>query len=486
MTSRTKSIKRNFILNFIFTVSGIVFPLLAFPYASRILLPEGTGKVAFVSSIVSYFTMIGMLGVPVYGIRACAKVRNDKKLLSKTVFEIFILNSITMLLSLLLYFITIVSLPRLSELKTLFYINSLTLILNLFGFDWLYKALEEYEFITKRTVLIKCFALILLFFLVKESTDYTEYSIILIMASTGSYVFNFLNLRKVIDFSNIGNLKFFHHLKPMFTFFIMAVATTIYSSLDAIMLGFISGDQSVGYYNAAINIKNVLLSMITSLGAVLLPRLSVYVQQQKFDEFRTLTLQALQFVVYTSIPLTFYFIIFAESSIYFLSGIAYYGSVLPMQVVMPTLFLVGISNLIGIQILVPLDKETVVVKSVCIGAVVNLLINVLLIPIFGAVGAAVGTLVAEIFVTAYQLYYLRTFLKDIIIQIKWKNILISTVLASILVYIFREVNNFESPLIVLILSSIIFGMIYGIVLILMKDDALILLVKGLKSKNEKL
>lgn len=486
MSSQSKSIKRNFILNFIFTVSGVIFPLLAFPYASRILLPEGTGKVAFVTSIVSYFTMFGMLGIPIYGIRACAKVRYDKKLLSKTVIEIFILNSITMSVALLLYFVTIFSLPRLAELKSLFIINSITLILNLFGFDWLYKALEEYEYITKRAILLKCISLFMLFLLVKNQTDILQYSIILIIASTGSYVFNFLNLRNIIEFPKLSDLSFIEHLRPTFTFFVMAVATTIYSSLDAVMLGFISGDTTVGYYNAAINIKNVLLSLITSLGAVLLPRLSVYIQQNKNNEFRRLTLQAFQFVVYSSIPLALYFIIFAKPSVYFISGEAYEGSIIPMQVVMPTLFLVGVSNLIGIQILVPMDRELVVVKSVCIGAIVNVLINALLIPSLGAAGAAIGTLVAEICVTLYQVYSLRTFLKDIIHQIQWKNVFIASGLAGLNAFILNNNVDLELPFLILVITSITFGLSYIVYLLLLKDDLLVSVLKGFLGKNAKL
>ncbi|MDO5079053.1 MAG: flippase, partial [Streptococcus minor] len=393
-------------MNFILTMSNFIFPLITFPYVSRVLLPIGTGKVAFATSIVSYFSMIGMLGIPTYGIRACAKVRDNRDELSKTVQEIMIINSIAMSISLLLYVLAIFLVPRMAEDKTLFMINIATLVFNLIGCEWLYKAMEQYTYITIRSIILKLVSLILMFLMVHQKSDYVIYGGITILAGVGSNLFNFINLRKYLNMTWFPNMNLRQHIKPIFSFFIMTIATTVYTNLDSVMLGFLKGDEAVGYYTAAVKIKTILVSLVTSMGAVLLPRLSFYIKEGREKEFKQLTIRSLQFVCFLSVPLWVFFTLYAKEGVYFLSGEAYAGSIVPMQIIMPTLFFIGISNLLGIQILVPMDREKDVLNSVLLGAVVNLMINIITIPSFGATGAALGTLIAELFVTIYQVYVL--------------------------------------------------------------------------------
>ena len=242
-------------MNFILTISNVIFPLITFPYVSRILLPEGTGKVAFATSVVSYFSMIGMLGIPTYGIRTCAKVRDDKDKLSKTVQEIMVINTLAMSFSLITYIIAIFLVPRMTQDRMLFLINIATLFFNLIGCEWLYKALEQYSYITLRSIIFKFISLILMFLVIHQKSDYVLYGAITILASVGSNLFNFINLRRFLNLKWYPNMNLKQHLTPIFSFFMMTVATTIYTNLDSVMLGFMKGDDAVGYYNAAIKIK---------------------------------------------------------------------------------------------------------------------------------------------------------------------------------------------------------------------------------------
>lgn len=477
-----QSVKKNFVMNFILTISTFIFPLVTFPYASRILLPVGTGKVAFAMSVVSYFTMVGMLGIPTYGIRACAKVRDDKEKLSRTVQELMLINVLAMSISLVAYLVTIALVPRFAADRTLFLINGAALILNLIGCDWLYKGLEQYQYITIRSVLMKGIAIVLMFLLVKNEADYPIYGAITVMANVGSYLLNFIHLRHFITLKPYKELNIKQHLKPALTFFMMTVATTIYTSLDAIMLGFIKGDEAVGYYNAAVNIKTLLVSLVTSLGAVLLPRLSVYIQQQKMLEFRKLTSQALAFVCFSAIPLSLYFVLFAKEGIFFLSGDAYSGSIIPMQLVMPTLLFIGLSNLFGLQILVPTDREMVVVKSVSFGALVNLFLNAIFIPFLGAAGAALGTLVAELVVTAYQAYALKDFLKTILGEIDYGKLVGASILAGGLAYCLSLLISDTAYFLTLAITATVFGLAYLVLLVLLREKFTLSFIKETLNK----
>lgn len=182
--SKTKSLKLNFIMNTILTMSQFIFPLITFPYVSRILLPEGTGKVSFATSVVSYFAMFAQLGIPTYGIRACAKIRDNREKLTKTVQELFIINFTMSLIAYVALFGAIALVPRLQQDKSLFLIVSLTILFNAIGMEWLYKALEQYTYITIRSIIFKFIALVAMFALIHQKSDYVIYGGISILAAS--------------------------------------------------------------------------------------------------------------------------------------------------------------------------------------------------------------------------------------------------------------------------------------------------------------
>lgn len=352
---KKKSIKLNFVMNIILTMSSFIFPLITFPYVSRVLLPVGTGKVSMATSVITYFSMFAQLGIPTYGIRACAKVRDNREKLSKVAQELLIINIIMSMISYMVLIILLFYVPKFRCEKELYVMLSFNIILTSIGMEWLYKALEQYTYITVRSVIFKFIALIFMFFLVHKQTDYVIYGGITIFAASASNILNLINAHKFINLKPVGNYNFRRHLKPVLIFFAMSCATTIYTNLDTVMLGFMTTDTDVGYYNAAVKIKVILVSVVTSLGTVLLPRASYYIQRGELKEFHRITRKALNFVFLMATPLFVYFIYFAKEGIFFLSGNNYVGSIIPMQVIMPTLLLIGITNILGIQILVHED-----------------------------------------------------------------------------------------------------------------------------------
>lgn len=404
---KIRSVKFNAIMNTILTLSSFIFPLITFPYVSRILQPEGTGAVSFANSIVTYFTMIASLGVPTYGIRACSKARDNKEELSRTVQEILIINLVLTVFVYIAYLWAVLNVNKMHNESTLYMIMSLNILFNVIGVEWLYKGLEQYSYITVRSIAFKVISLVLMFLMVHQKSDYVLYGAITVIAGTGSNIFNLINLRKYIYLQPVKYYNFKKHLKPILVFFAMSVATTIYTNLDNVMLGFMTNEIQVGYYDAAVKIKNILVSFVTSLGPVLLPRATYYVENGQMDEFRRIIRKAYHFVWILGIPVMVYFMIMAKESVFLLSGESYMGSIVPMQIIMPTVVLIGLSNVLGIQILLPLGKEHLVFISEVAGAVIDLIINALLIPKWGAAGAAFGTLVAEMVVLLVQAWALR-------------------------------------------------------------------------------
>lgn len=400
------SLKLNFVMNAILTMSSFIFPLISYPYVSRILLPEGTGKVSFATSLIAYFIMFAQLGIPTYGVRACSRVRDDRQALTRTAQELLIINLIMTALSYTALFLALLFVPRLRAERTLYLLVSLSMIFNTIGMEWLYKALEQYTYITVRSIVFKIVALIAMFVLIHSREDYVIYGGITILASSASGICNFVHARRFISLRPVGGYRFRPHLKAVAVFFAMACASTVYTNLDTVMLGFMTSDETVGYYNAAVRIKSILVSIVTSLGAVLLPRASYYVERGEMDRFRQITRKALNFVFLAAVPMMIYFMVFARQGIFLLSGENYAGAVRPMQWIMPTLLFIGLSNVLGIQILVPLNREKVVLWSIIAGAAVDVVLNVALIPQYGASGAAAATSVAELVVLAVQFFVL--------------------------------------------------------------------------------
>ncbi len=432
------------------------------------LIHHLTGRVSFANSVVTYFVMISQLGIPTYGIRACAVVRDDEEKLKKTVYELFIINVVMSIFAYVVFFIALASVPRLRADRNLFLITSTLIFFNTIGVEWLYKALEQYTYITIRSIIFKFIALIAMFILVRNVDDYVIYGGISIFAASASNVFNFIRLRKIIGTKKVSNLNFKKHFKPVFMFFIISCATTIYTNLDNVMLGFMKDDVEVGYYNAATKIKNILVSIVTSLGTVLMPRASYYIQQEMWDEFYKLSKKAIKFVLLAATSMMIYFMIFAREGVLFLSGEAFGGAVVPMIIVMPTLLFIGLTNIMGIQMLIPMGKENAVMISTFAGAIVDLILNAIFIPFLDSSGAAIGTLVAELVVLIVQMVYLKKDVKYLYSNQSYFKIIIALAISTVVVL---AVKHFISGVLVkLVISAVLFFGVYVVMLYIMKEE----------------
>jgi len=462
------SVKKNFIMNAILKMSRFIFPLVTYAYVSRILLAEGMGRVSFASSVISYFSMFAQLGIPTYGIRVCATVRDDKEKLSRTAQELLIINIFTSLISYIALGIAIEAVAKFRSDRSLYIVLSSTIILTSIGMEWLYQALEKYTYITIRSIIFKILALVLMVLMVHSKSDYIIYGALSILAESASNIFNLLYSRHFISLKPVGNYNFRRHFKAIGIFFAMAVASTIYTQMDKTMLGFMAGDREVGFYDAATRIKGVLVGIVTSLGTVLLPRASYYVAKNDMENFKRIALKAIRFVFIISIPLALYFTIYADESIRIISGNGFDGAVIPMQIIMITIIFIGITNILGIQILVPLDHEKKVLYSEIAGALVNLIVNALLIPAMKSAGAAIGTVCAELAVLIYQAFVLRKEAGKLFHNQPYFKLAAGLLIAVLLSWPikFLGLNAFMT----LFLSFIIFFAAYFIVLLLLKEE----------------
>ena len=440
-------------MNALLTISQVIFPMITFPYYSRVLGAEGTGSISFALAVVSYFTMIASLGIPTYGIRACAKVRDDREKLSQTVQELLIINGITTFIMYIAYFLALFIVPRFYEQKEILLVVSISILLNTMGVQWLYSALEKYSYITACTVFFKILGVIFMFALIHSPEDYIIYGGISAIASYGSGILNFINIRKYVSLKKTGMYDFKRHLKPILTFFFMSASISIYTNLDQVMLGFMKTNTDVGYYSASVKIKTILVNVVTSLGTVLLPRMSFYIEKGEKEAFRRTVTKAFRFVIVAASSLMIFFIIFARESILALSGAEFLPAVLPMQL---------------------LGRENLVLKSILWGAAVDFVLNLILIPNYASSGAAFATVMAELVVLVVQCIYLRDLLTGLMKDIDLKKILIALACAGIVGVLLHVNINMQSASLIMALAvlggeAVVFFGIYGGLLLLMKE-----------------
>ncbi|WP_255334737.1 MULTISPECIES: flippase [Xenorhabdus] len=466
-------------MNMLLTVSNFLFPLITFPYVSRVLSPVGTGKVAFAYSIVSYFTILAAFGVTNYGIRACAQVRDDKEKLSKTVQEILAINIFLMVIVYALYLTGVYFVPELNVEKELFLISGVNILFTIVGVEWLYKGVEQYFYITIRSIIFKLIAFFLIFTFIKSPEDYSIYAFIIIFATVGSGVVNLYNLKNIIHIKRYAKYDLKKHIKPMAIFFIITIAVAFYVHVSVALLGFMQGNEEVGYYSAAYRIKDVMVSIITSLGAVLLSRLSYYVENNMQDKFNDVIEKSMQFIFIMSLPLVVFCILFAKSAVLILVGSAYEGSVVPLQVLSVIIFIVGISNLTGIQMLIPLKQEKYLCYSVVWAAIINMALNIVLIPRLGAVGTAISVAIAELSILLIQIYVLRKFSYILFGKINYIKLIISLGLASIFSICLNNYLQY-SEVIVFLISASMFFICYFLMLLIMKEMFILSVLNQIK------
>jgi O-antigen/teichoic acid export membrane protein len=406
LTAQT-SLKVNAAMNFAKVAAGMLFPLVTFPYVLRILGPEGTGKINFASSFVAYFTLLAALGIPLYGIREAARVRDDKPALSALVQELLAMHAIASAIALLAYLGTVALNHKVHQETLLFLIVGASIPLSVLSLDWLYQGLEKYVYTTALSLSFTALSVVALFLFVHHQGDYVVYAVISVVASLGSSVLNFWNARQVVFAERDRPWNFRRHLKPLATLYAFNFVVSLYLNLDTVMLGFLSTARSVGYYSSAMKLTKVLLSMVVSFGSVLLPRLSWYLANGKREEFDRVLRKSLGIVLLLCLPITTALMIIHREILLVFAGAQYLPASDCLVVTAPIILFIGLTNIFGIQILYPLGKERDVVVSVSVGAVVALVLNSLLIPRYAHLGAAWGTLIAECAVLAVQLVLVR-------------------------------------------------------------------------------
>lgn len=464
---KQKSLKKNAVYTFLRAFSNLAFPLITFPYASRILDPDGIGKINFSNSIVAFFITLALLGTNSYASREAAKIRDDKFLLTKFSKEILVINICSTVFSYLIFFVLLFTVPKFSSYVTIMLICSSKIFFTIFGMEWLYTATEEFKYITIRSFIFQIISLIFLFLFVHKKSDLYLYALFCVISAVGSNICNFINSRHYIDFSQKCNLEIKKHLKYIFVFFGMTLVTNVYTVLDTTMLGFLTDDVQVGYYSAATKIVKMVIGILTAVSGILLPRLSYYAEEKDRNTFNTLLCKSAVIFWMLCIPMTVGLYLLSEPLLLLFSGGKFLQALQPMYIITPIVFSISTASFIGCGISA-LRKEKISLISVCVGAVLNTTVNFILIPKFGASGAACGTIAAESAVMLVQLIYMRKYFFKKKILKNLMHITLATAIMGLCVLYLKSL--FVNPLQKIMIGFFSGITVYALILFLLHNE----------------
>lgn len=476
---RIHSVKFNVLMNMIITSSSLIFPLITIPYASRVLGAEGMGAVAFAQSVSSYFSLVAILGVTYYGVKVCAEIRTNRLALSKVVKEILIILLCSTLVVYLAYTICIFTVPRFISEKALFLEFGVTIWLTSFGMEWFYQALEQYSYITIRSVAFKIIALILMFVLVRNQNDYVLYGFTVIFAGCASNILNILRIRKLIDFSTKQKLEIKRHFKPMVWYTAASIASGMYIQVDIVLLGFLGTNTQVGLYQLVSKIKSVLVTAVNSVGNVMLPRLSYYKSHNQKDKNDELIAKNLNFVMIMGFAIIALLAICAKPIVLLMGGNGFLDSIPPLRIVGAAV-LFSAMNIVLANHLMSEGQEKAWAVVNMIGLSLAVLCNFMLIKWFGVVGAASSIVICEGCMFAMRAYVCKDLLARIRAKLNMFKILIAAIVASAVSFPLTLI--YLNVFVELIAVACTFGITYLALLFLEKESFTRSMVQPILSK----
>lgn len=391
------SLKKNFLYNAILTVSGYIFPLMVYPYVSRVLGVENIGACNFVDSIVDYFTILSMMGMNTVGIREIAKCKDNRKELDKTFSELFSLNTIMTLLAVAVLTIAVFTVPKFQDYRNLLYIGIGKLFFNYMLINWFFQGLEDFKYITARYIVVKMMFVASVFLLVRTKEDVIIYYLLVALTWAVNGIINFFYARKFVSF------RFTVHIprSVVSSFFILGVywlMNSMYTTFNVAFLGFVTNDTEVGYYTTANKILTIIVAVFTTLTTILIPKLSQLLKDNQANEkeLQKLLGKVFEILALFSIPLMFFVLPFSPEIIRIMAGKGYEGAIAPLCIMSPLFFLIGFDQILVLQLLMPMGRDKDILKNSVMAACVGLMGNVLLVIPFGKCGAATILILAEL------------------------------------------------------------------------------------------
>ncbi len=388
------SLKNNIFYSILLVLANYVFPFLTYPYVSRVLGVTGIGAYNFVDSVINYFILFSSLGINTLGVREISKCKGDPDALARTFSNLLIVNLALTGLMLLVLVVSTMTVPQLSAHKELMYIGAFKLVFNCFLVEWFFRGLEEFSYITIRSIIIKLVYVAAVFTLVRTRDDVWVYFLLGCLTIVVNAVVNLVFARTRVRLTFKG-LEFGKTLKSLLALGVYSILTSMYTTFNVTFLGFVTDDVEVGYYGTATKIYYLVMAVISGFTSVMLPRMSGLVASGDMPKFKSYFTLAVELLLGFSLPVAAWMMLMASDIVMVISGPEFTGAVLPMIIISPLVLIVGYEQILVLQTLLPLGKDTVMLRNSIIGAVIGVALNVLLVPSLASIGSALVWIAVE-------------------------------------------------------------------------------------------
>ena len=492
-----RSIAKNFLYNLVYQVLILILPLITTPYLSRVLGAEGIGIYSYTYSIVTYFILFGSLGVALYGQREIAYAQENVEQRKKVFIEIIIFRFLTIFLASIVYYFFFIK----GEKYQLYYkILFLELIAAAFDISWFFQGMEEFKRTVTRNVLVRISSVTIVFIMVKNPQDLAKFTLIYSIADLVGNLSLWLYLPKYLKGIKVKNINILKHIPQVVLLFVPQIANQIYKILDTTMIGnLVENKSEVGFYEQGQKVIRLLLTIVTSLGVVMIPRMASTFASGDKNKINEYMKNSFNFVFFLAFPIMFGIISIANDFVPIFFGTGYDKVVILIRIISPIIILMGVANVIGTQYLLPTKRQKEYTTSVTVGVIVNFILNYILISLYESIGASIATVLSQLIVDIIQIRYIKNEINfKELIKLSYKYIISSLIMfiACFFVKIFinldfvtRNIQNLNTDVmysksIISISLQIIIGMIVylGMLLLIYKDKYLKLYIDKIKEK----
>jgi O-antigen/teichoic acid export membrane protein len=480
------STQKNVFYNILFAVAQVLLPLITFPYLARTLGPTYLGSLNFAESFARYFVLLAAVGIPVYGVRVIAKNNHEKTALSKTFWEIFLINCIVTVGLSAVFILSIFYIDKLAMDKVLFAWSLLFFICQVFLFEWLFAGMNQFKFIALRYFFIRLLFIVGVFYFIKNNTDYQKYMALQVVASLLVSLVNFNYLRQYISFDKniFKQLNLRQHIKPLLILFLTLFSISVYLSLDTVLLGFLADNESVGYYSSVLKLNKIIIAVLAAISAAIFPKITSLYQSGEIEKFTEMIRKGFYFIISIGIPTMIIVFGCAPQIVLIVLGEGYERSILPLQITAPLILIVSLSSIFGFQILNALSRDKEILKSAIIGMVLSILLTFILVSKYKEIGEAITILITELSVCLAFIYFSKKHYNiKLLLPLILEQILACIPYIILIICIKILIVNSYLQLSIISICSLGWFMLFHFVLLkngLVKEQVLLFLKKGVK------
>lgn len=466
-----KSLRLNAFLNGLRSLLSVIFPLITFPYVSRVLSVNGIGKYNFSNSIISYFMLIAALGINNYAVREGAKYRNNKQRINRFADEIFTINVCSAIVAYICLFICIIIFSKLHSYLACILIYSIQIGFSVIGVDWLFTIYEDFVYVTIRSVLFQIISIILLFVFVRHSDDYLNYAAITVFSSVGSNTLNFYKAEKEHKIHLVFHFDWEKHMTPILILFAANIANLIYVNSDITLLGLLKNSYVVGIYSISSRIYAIIKSVLSAVLLASVPRLALFYGNKEIFKYKKLLLKLTNVLVLLTLPAMVGLVMLSKQIILIIAGNHFLRSVTSLQILAIAYIFSILAWILSDCVLIPAKREKYLLYSMIISAIVNITFNIVMIPYWSEDAAAISTVLSELMMFTINYHYAKDIVKEVFVSKELLRTFTNSFVGCIgIIVVCLGINiSFSSLIIKTILSILLSVLVYGLILIMLKN-----------------